>query len=55
MSSPAAKRLEPFAVPGGLRGTLARLPLPDLLHALQSEGATGILSLTSGGARRPST
>jgi len=52
MSSPAAKRLEPFAVPGGLRGTLARLPLPDLLRELQSEGATGILSLTSGGARK---
>jgi hypothetical protein len=52
MSSPAAKRLDPFAVPGGLRGTLARLPLPDLLRELQAEGATGILSLTSGGARK---
>ncbi|HSD66483.1 MAG TPA: DUF4388 domain-containing protein [Vicinamibacteria bacterium] len=52
MSSPAPKRLEPFAVPGGLRGTLARLALPDLLHELQSAGATGILSLTSGGAKK---
>ncbi len=52
MSSPTPKRLEPFAVPGGLRGTLARLPLPDLLHELQATGATGILSLTSGGARK---
>ena len=52
MSTPAPKRLEPFAVPGGLRGTLARLPLPDLLHELQAAGATGILSLTSGGAKK---
>jgi hypothetical protein len=52
MSTSAPKRLEPFAVPGGLRGTLARLPLPDLLRELQSASATGILSLTSGGARK---
>ena len=52
MSSPAPKRLEPFAVPGGLRGSLARLALPDLLHELDAAGATGILSLTSGGARK---
>jgi hypothetical protein len=52
MSSPAAKRLDPFAVPGGLRGPLAHLPLPDLLRELQAEAATGILSLTSGGARK---
>jgi hypothetical protein len=52
MSSPAPKRLEPFAVPGGLRGALARLPLPELLNELQAASATGILSLTSGGARK---
>lgn len=52
MSTPAPKRLEPFAVPGGLRGTLARLALPDLLHELQAAAATGILALTSGGARK---
>jgi len=52
MSTTAAKRLDSFAVPGGLRGTLARLPLPDLLRELQASGATGILSLTSGGARK---
>jgi hypothetical protein len=46
------KRLEPFAVPGGLRGTLARLPLPELLRELQQQGATGILALTAGGARK---
>jgi hypothetical protein len=52
MSTPAPKRLEPFAVPGGLRGSLARLVLPELLHELHGAGATGILSLTSGGARK---
>jgi hypothetical protein len=52
MSAPAPKRLEPFAVPGGLRGTLARLALPDLLHELDAAEATGILSLTAAGARK---
>jgi hypothetical protein len=53
MTSPAPqKRLEAFAVPGGLRGTLARLPLPDLLRELQAAEATGILSLSAGGARK---
>jgi hypothetical protein len=52
MSTTAPKRLEPFAVPGGLRGTLARLALPELLRELQDARATGILSLTSGGARK---
>jgi Domain of unknown function (DUF4388) len=51
MSSPA-KRLEPFAVPGGLRGTLASLSLPELLRELQERAATGILALTAGGARK---
>jgi hypothetical protein len=52
MSTPASKRLEPFAVPGGLRGTLARMPLPELLRELQELAATGILSLSAGGARK---
>ncbi len=52
MSSTAPNRLEPFAVPGGLRGTLARLALPELLRELQSAAATGILSLSEGGARK---
>jgi hypothetical protein len=51
MSTPA-KRLEPFAVPGGLRGTLARMPLPELLRELQERSATGILALTADGARK---
>jgi hypothetical protein len=46
------KRLEPYAVPGGLRGSLARLPLPDLLRELQGAAATGILALSAGGARK---
>lgn len=52
MSVPPSKRLEPFSVPGGLRGALARIPLPELLRELQDEQATGILSLTSGGAKK---
>jgi hypothetical protein len=45
-------RLTPFAVPGGLRGSLLDLPLTDLLRDLQGAQATGILSLTDGGARK---
>jgi hypothetical protein len=52
MTSPPANRLEPFTVPGGLRGSLDRLALPELLRELQAASATGILSLTSGGARK---
>jgi len=52
MSSTAPRRLEPFAVPGGFRGTLGRLALPELLRELQSTAATGILSLVAGGARK---
>jgi hypothetical protein len=52
MSTPAPKRLEPFAVAGGFRGTLARLSLPELLRELQSARASGILSLVAGGARK---
>jgi hypothetical protein len=52
MSSTVQGRLEPFAVPGGFRGTLARLPLPELLRELQSASATGILSLHAGSARK---
>lgn len=47
MSPPSTPRLEPFAVPGGLRGTLSTLPLPELLRELQTAEAKGILSLTS--------
>jgi hypothetical protein len=53
MSSPAASnRLEPFTVPGGLRGSLTRIGLPELLRELQGQTATGILALSAGGARK---
>lgn len=52
MNATAPNRLEPFAVPGGLRGTLARIGLPDLLRELQSASATGILTLTTEGVRK---
>ena len=52
MSSTLSKRFEPFVVPGGLRGQLTDLPLPDILQHLRLSGATGVLSLVSGGARK---
>jgi hypothetical protein len=52
MATPATKKLEPFVVPGGLRGQLTQLPLPDILEHLRTSQATGILSLVSGGARK---
>jgi len=52
MSSALPKRFEPFAVPGGLRGQLKELPLPDILQHLRLSSATGVLSLVSGGARK---
>ena len=53
MSTPTpSTRLDPFVVPGGLRGTLGALPLPDLLRELQLNEATGILSLTSNRVRK---
>ena len=39
-------------MPGGLRGSLARIPLPDLLRELQSNSSTGILALTTDGMRK---
>ena len=50
--TPLPKRFEPYAVPGGLRGQLADLPLPDILQHLRTSSSTGILSLVSGGARK---
>jgi hypothetical protein len=52
MATSLAKKLEPYVVPGGLRGQLSQLPLPDVLEHLRSSKATGILSLVSGGARK---
>jgi len=52
MSTIASARLEPFAVPGGLRGTLEALALPELLRELELARATGILSIGSHRARK---
>jgi len=52
MSTAITKRLESFAVPGGLRGTFVQLPLPELLRELSTAGVTGILSVVAGGARK---
>jgi hypothetical protein len=46
------KRVESFAVPGGLKGQLAELPVPEILQHLDTARATGILTLVSGGARK---
>jgi hypothetical protein len=52
MATPVPKRLEPFAVPGGFKGRLAELPLPEILQHLRQTQGTGVLSLVSGGARK---
>ncbi len=52
MPTSVAKKLEPFVVPGGLRGQLSQLPLPEILEHVRTSVATGILSLVSGGARK---
>lgn len=52
MTTTLPKRLEPFVVPGGLKGQLGQLPLPDILQHLRTSKSTGILSLVSGGARK---
>jgi hypothetical protein len=52
MTSTLPKKFEPFAVPGGLKGQLADLSVPDLLQQLRATNATGILTLVAGGARK---
>lgn len=52
MTATLPKRFEPFLVPGGLKGQLSQLPLPDILQHLRLSASTGILSLVSGGARK---
>ncbi len=52
MAATLPKRLEALAVPGGFKGQLSQLPLPDLLQHLRTSSSTGILSLVSGGARK---
>src|SRR5688572_7343698 len=52
MTATLPKKFEPFAVPGGLKGQLADVSVPDLLQQLRASGATGILTLVAGGARK---
>jgi hypothetical protein len=52
MTTTLPKRFEPFVVPGGLKGQISELPLPDILQHLRVARSTGILSLVSGGARK---
>src|SRR5688500_20254612 len=52
MTSTLPKKFEPFAVPGGLKGQIADVSVPDLLQQLRSSRATGILTLVAGGARK---
>ncbi len=52
MTTPMTRRFEPFVVPGGLRGQLTQLALPEILQHLRLTNATGVLSLVSGGARK---
>jgi hypothetical protein len=52
MATTLTKRIDSFAIPGGLRGQLSQLPLPEILQHLRTSKATGVLSLVSGGARK---
>jgi hypothetical protein len=52
MAATLPKRLEPFVVPGGLKGELAGLPLPDILEHLRASQGTGILSVVSANMRK---
>jgi Domain of unknown function (DUF4388) len=52
MATPLAKRIEPFAVEGGLKGQLSALPLPEILQYLQVAKANGVLTVSHGGARK---
>jgi hypothetical protein len=46
------KRVEPFVVPGGLKGDLSELPLPDILQHVHLSRATGVLTVLHGGAKK---
>jgi len=52
MAATLPKRFEPFVVPGGLKGQIAELPVPDILQHLRLSQSTGILTLVTGGARK---
>jgi hypothetical protein len=52
MAATLPKRFEPFVVPGGLKGQISELPVPEVLQHLRLTQSTGILTLVSGGARK---
>jgi hypothetical protein len=52
MAATLPRRVEPFIVPGGLKGQISDLPVPEILQHLRLSRATGILTLVSGGARK---
>ena len=52
MAATLPKRFEAFAVPGGLKGQISDLPVPEILQHLRLSQATGILTLVAGGARK---
>ena len=52
MAATLPKRFEPFVVPGGLKGQISELPVPEVLQHLRLTRSTGILTLVSGGARK---
>jgi hypothetical protein len=52
MAPPDACPADTFAVPGGLKGQISDLPVPDVLQHLRKIEATGVLTLVSGGARK---
>jgi len=52
MAATLPKRFEPFVVPGGLKGQISELPVPEVLQHLRLSQSTGILTLVSGGARK---
>src|SRR4026208_1728369 len=52
MATALLKRVEPFAVPGGLKGDLSELTLPEILQHLRLSKATGVLTVGHGGAKK---
>jgi len=52
MAATLSGRFDAFVVPGGLKGQIAELPVPEILQHLSQSRSTGILTLVSGGARK---
>src|SRR5437867_4362627 len=52
MATTLVKRVEPFVVPGGLKGDLSELTLPEILQHLRLSKATGVLTVAHGGAKK---